>query len=226
MAYYYKIQALRAVIEDLIEKGNKKTNICYKIGYTSTSQLNNVLSGKSIMSTKAIQGLFKAYNVNPTYFFSGAGAMYINQIEPAPFMELTPSVEGYTITEKEVESIFQQLSRLHSYGFSIATILAGDDNDYIKGMNIGNSISEMHESIKAIDEDIKAALARGIIKPVEAAEQKMIVSESAEKWTEEIMNSCRKRILDRAMDDTEEKFYEEKHRRTVDDNNNVIHHDH
>jgi len=64
------------VYNDLL-KTEKRTKIAKKIGYTTTTQLQNSLTGVALISTKAIQNLVKNFSVNPMFLFTGYGAMYI-----------------------------------------------------------------------------------------------------------------------------------------------------
>jgi hypothetical protein len=52
------------------------TRLSSKMGYTTTAQLNSVLSGESQLSTKAIISLIENLNVNPTFLFLGKGEMF------------------------------------------------------------------------------------------------------------------------------------------------------
>lgn len=63
----------------LIEKGGKPTSIAHQIGFTTTTQLQNVLIGKSQLSTHAVIGIIANLRVNPTYLFLGEGGMFINE---------------------------------------------------------------------------------------------------------------------------------------------------
>lgn len=65
------------VYNDLL-KTNKRTYIAHQMGYSSTAQLENSLTGKALISTKAIMNLTKNFKVSPTYIFTGQGAMYIS----------------------------------------------------------------------------------------------------------------------------------------------------
>jgi hypothetical protein len=61
----------------LIEQGGKPTSIAHQIGFTTTTQLQNVLSGKSQLSTQAVIGMIANLKVSPTYLFLGEGDMFI-----------------------------------------------------------------------------------------------------------------------------------------------------
>jgi hypothetical protein len=65
------------IYNHLIEKGGKPTSIAHQIGFTTTTQLQNVLSGKSQLSTQAIIGIIENLNVNPNYLFLGKGDMFL-----------------------------------------------------------------------------------------------------------------------------------------------------
>jgi len=64
------------VYYDLL-KTNKRTYIAHQIGYTTTTQLENVLTGVALISTKAILNLVRNFGVNPTYIFTGLGEPYL-----------------------------------------------------------------------------------------------------------------------------------------------------
>lgn len=66
------------VYDKLIET-NKRTNIAKKMGYTTTAQLRNTLDGSACISTQATMNLVKNFNVNPTFLFTGMGAMFLNE---------------------------------------------------------------------------------------------------------------------------------------------------
>jgi hypothetical protein len=57
------------ILNALEELGKKPTYIAREMGYTTTAQLNSVLSGESLLSTKAVIGLIENLRVNPMYLF-------------------------------------------------------------------------------------------------------------------------------------------------------------
>lgn len=65
------------ILKALEEKGKKPTYIAREMGYTTTAQLNSVLSGESQLSTKAVIGLIENIRVNPMYLFLGKGEMFM-----------------------------------------------------------------------------------------------------------------------------------------------------
>ena len=62
-----------------LKEGQKPTNIARRIGFTTTTQLQNVLSGKSQLSTQAIIGLIEHLHVNPTFLFLSQGDMFLTE---------------------------------------------------------------------------------------------------------------------------------------------------
>jgi hypothetical protein len=61
----------------------KRTDIATLMGYTTTTQLENVLTGSALITTKAIQNLVEKLNVNPAYLFTGKGGMFLPREVPA-----------------------------------------------------------------------------------------------------------------------------------------------
>lgn len=67
------------VYDHLAKEGQKPTNIAKQIGFTTTTQLQNVLSGKSQLSTQAIIGLIENLHVNPSFLFLSQGDMFLTE---------------------------------------------------------------------------------------------------------------------------------------------------
>lgn len=82
------IQNFARIIRTLQDDNMGTTEIAHVIGYTSTSQLNNTLEGKSMLSTKAILTMIERLNVNPIYLFMGKGDMFLNESEETEFTKL------------------------------------------------------------------------------------------------------------------------------------------
>ena len=68
----------KLLFEAIESTGNKRTNVAKLMGYTTTTQLNGVLDGTSLLSTKAIIALIENLNVNPLFLFLGKGQMTLN----------------------------------------------------------------------------------------------------------------------------------------------------
>lgn len=52
---------------------------CLEMGYTTTTQLNRVLSGESQLSTKAFIGLIENIRVNRMFLFLGKGEIFLSE---------------------------------------------------------------------------------------------------------------------------------------------------
>jgi hypothetical protein len=224
LTYWYPHDSLRSIATDIYGKGTTLAGIARKIG-CSTKFLTRAMKGIASLSPKPIENLIKMYNVNPEYFYLGRGPMYMEEatVEPAMF-ERIASVEGFTITEKEVQSIQQELSSLQSYGFSIERILAGDENDCTKGISIARALYDMADSIKAIDEDIQTVKARGIVKPVEDTSEPVYargmirgaMNPENQKKLDDLWAKMKKGIytnpLELTTDEFDKQFYNDKNR--------------
>ncbi len=69
------------LFETIEATGNKRTTVAKMMGYTTTAQLNSVLDGTSLLSTKAIIALIENLHVNPTYLFLGKGNMQLTEMD-------------------------------------------------------------------------------------------------------------------------------------------------
>jgi hypothetical protein len=67
------------ILKALELRGKKPTYIAREMGYTTTSQLNSVLSGESQLSTKAVIGLIENIGVNPLFLFLGRGEIFLSE---------------------------------------------------------------------------------------------------------------------------------------------------
>jgi UDP-N-acetylmuramate-alanine ligase len=67
------------ILKALEERGHGPTYIAREMGYTTTTQLNSVISGESQLSTKAIIGLIDRLKVNPMYLFLEKGDMFLSE---------------------------------------------------------------------------------------------------------------------------------------------------
>ena len=66
----------KVILNNLELQGKRPTYIAREMGYTTTSQLNSVMSGESQLSAKAIISLIENLNVNPTFLFLGKGEVF------------------------------------------------------------------------------------------------------------------------------------------------------
>jgi len=107
------------IYKKLIDDGQKPTNIAKQMGYTSTTQLNNVLEGSSMLSTKAIISLIENLKVNPAFLFLGKGEMFVaeNSIEENKQKEierLTDELEDIRTFSEEQKNRIAELENLYS----------------------------------------------------------------------------------------------------------------
>lgn len=86
-----------------LSKNYKVTEISNSLGYTTTSQLYNVLNGKSTIVSKALYKLFNNFNVNPNFIFLGIGDIFNNNIN---YIE---QVEKLQIELNDVNRLNQEL---------------------------------------------------------------------------------------------------------------------
>ena len=70
---------LENVVNEL-SKTIKRTKLAQSFGFTTTRQLDNTISGKALLSTKAISKAVIKLNVNPTFLFTGTGEMFLNTL--------------------------------------------------------------------------------------------------------------------------------------------------
>ena len=69
-------QNFKAIVDKLLADGNRITPIAKAMGYTTTQQIYNSMSGKSAMTSRALQKFVEAFKVNPNYLFTGNGSMF------------------------------------------------------------------------------------------------------------------------------------------------------
>jgi len=67
------------IIKTLLDKGHLPTPLAHAIGYTTTTQMYNVMEGKSSLSTKAVINLIENLEVNPSYLFLNQGNMFLSE---------------------------------------------------------------------------------------------------------------------------------------------------
>ncbi len=93
-------QNIEKIVTKLKEKGLGVSEISHAMGYTTTKQLHNVLSGESLISTKAITNLITNFNVNPIFLFMGVGDMF--DIPEKQIKKLTSENEALRTQEKSL----------------------------------------------------------------------------------------------------------------------------
>lgn len=106
----------KQLFESIESTGNKRTNVAKLMGYTTTSQLNGVLDGKSLLSTKAIISLIENLNINPSYLFLGKGEMTLGESDNDEINRLIKENENlltdYNNALKTIELYQQRIQEL------------------------------------------------------------------------------------------------------------------
>jgi hypothetical protein len=102
------------IIHELGRLGYQKTNIAKLMGYTTTTQLNNVLEGKSLLSTKAIIDLVDNLAVNPIFLFQGKGQIFLKDKEEIEELRQENLMLKVQLTEnnKIIEQLNHAIRRL------------------------------------------------------------------------------------------------------------------
>lgn len=105
-----------AVLNTLQNNVGKLTQIAKAMGYTTTAQLHSVMSGESLISTKAVISLIENLNVNPIYLFCGTGEMFLSETNEVDelrrkIQELTTNHNAALKTIMELNEIIKQLEK-------------------------------------------------------------------------------------------------------------------
>lgn len=91
-------------VYDELRKTHKRTAIAKAIGYSSTTQLQNVQTGVSCISTPAIFNLVKNFNINPTFLFTGTGNMFLIKKKPECKFKVWVEIERIETDEEDNET--------------------------------------------------------------------------------------------------------------------------
>jgi hypothetical protein len=87
-----------------LKKTNKRTAIAKAIGYSTTTQLENVMTGVACISTPAIMNLVKNFDVNPTFLFTGGGNMFLIKDKPQNRYKIWVEIERIETDEEGNET--------------------------------------------------------------------------------------------------------------------------
>ena len=93
-------ERLNQIYIALLADGMKKTAIAKKIGFTTTSQLHSVLSGKGMLSSRAILSIVTTLKVSPNFLLLGTGTMFCSGLEN----DTEISLRELTEKNKELEN--------------------------------------------------------------------------------------------------------------------------
>jgi len=142
-------QNFARVIRHLQDEGLGATQIAKMIGYTSTSQLNNSLEDKSMLSTKAILSLIERLNVNPIYLFMGKGDMFLNESEETEFTKLYNTYNNLHSKYNDALDTIKKLKERNSILEKMTSNLLMDTAALMKSFNeISNDTSVQEDEQK------------------------------------------------------------------------------
>ena len=107
------------IVQHLQNEGLGMTHIAKMIGYTSTSQLNNSLENRSMLSTKAILTMIERFNVNPIYLFLGKGEMFLTEEDEPEFTKL---FNAYNALNKQYSDSLVTIMKLEKRNTALETL--------------------------------------------------------------------------------------------------------
>lgn len=114
----------KQIFESIEATGNKRTTVAKFMGYTTTAQLNGVLDGTSMLSTKAIIALIENLNVNPLFLFLGKGQMTFDEPNEDDLSRLKRENEKLLFDYNEsLKAIASQQQRIQELEKSNADLL-------------------------------------------------------------------------------------------------------
>ena len=136
-------QNLSKIIRVLEGKGMKSTKIAHEIGYTTTTQLNNSIEGKSLISTKAVVGLIKNLNVNPVFLFLGKGDMFLEDESEIETLrrENREWIQRHNEVVKTVMALYENNKKLEKRNADLIDLSSAAIR-YHKGQNQEEQVTE------------------------------------------------------------------------------------
>jgi len=99
------------IFNEIESTGNKRTTVAKFMGYTTTAQLNGVLEGTSMLSTKAIISLIENLNVNPLFLFLGQGQILLGSSDEDEMNELHKKDQELRQTNDEAQKVISMLKQ-------------------------------------------------------------------------------------------------------------------
>lgn len=120
------------IVKHYQDNGFGATEIAKMIGYTSTSQLNNSLENKSMLSTKAILTMIERLNLNPIYLFLGKGDMFLNDSEETDYTKLYNEYNSLNKNYQEALKIIAKLSQEKIEIEKLCTKMLGNTAELVK----------------------------------------------------------------------------------------------
>jgi hypothetical protein len=141
-------QNFTRIVRTLEDRGMKPTNISKGIGYTTTVQLNNILDGESLPSTKAIIGLVENLNVNPIYLFLGKGDIFLtDEVEVDKLRkENQELIQKHKVAEITIGEFKEVIAKLEKRNADLIDISAAAIQ-YHKGQKVDEQTSKDSKEI-------------------------------------------------------------------------------
>ncbi len=101
----------KQIYDSMEASGHKPTTVAKFMGYTTTAQLNAVLDGKSLLSTKAVIALIENLNINPLYLFLGIGEMQLNEKRDDEYQKLLTDYNELLKVNSTLSQRIQELEK-------------------------------------------------------------------------------------------------------------------
>ncbi len=142
------------IVQQLLSEGFGTTHIAKHMGYTSTSQLNNSLENKSILSTKAILTLLQKFRVNPIYLFFGKGNMFMSDEDASEIEKLS---NAYNELNKKYNESLEKIVKLKERNVALEKMtrnLLADTAEFMKSVTKSENKTEDKEAEES-NQDIK-----------------------------------------------------------------------
>jgi len=146
------MQSFARIVRYYEAEGFGNTEIARLIGYTSTTQLNNTLENKSMLSTKAILTMIERMNVNPLYLFLGQGEMFLKESEETEFTKLYNEFNKLKANHDEAVKVVMKLATRNTELEKLCAKLMKDTAELV---------NYYHEKSEKTDESIANLLVNG-----------------------------------------------------------------
>lgn len=131
-------QNFARIIRTLEGQGMKTTKIAHMIGFTTTTQLYNVLEGKSMLSSKAIISLIENLKVSPIYLFLGKGDMFLTEESEIETLrkENQDLIQKYNEALKTVMTLKEFIKKLEKQTNDVIEMSIAAKNYYKSQVNV------------------------------------------------------------------------------------------
>jgi len=113
----------KAIVNHFEEQGMSKTAFCRHVGYTSTAQINEILTTNKKPSGNVLIRMVEELNINPMYLFFGQGEIVLKEEDVAADQlfsaklqveNLQESLEKIQSENNELKQKNEELSEMYS----------------------------------------------------------------------------------------------------------------